>query len=132
MLGLSHQDGAGDGQVGLAGDQGSTTEVGGGANALEDRGEGDEGGRPEEIKKFGTKKDYLGKDIDGNKELSNTKMDKEPVSQTFKGGSPLDISSFMKKFGKDQEIIQESLKKYVEDNLEIEKSVKFLNEDILK
>lgn len=95
-------------------------------------GDGDEGGRPEEIKKFGTKKDYLGKDIDGNKELSNTKMDKEPVSQTFKGGSPLDISSFMKKFGKDQEIIQESLKKYVEDNLEVEKSVKFLNEDILK
>lgn len=44
VLGLGHQDGAGDGQVVLAGDQGSTTEVGGGANALEDRGEGDEGG----------------------------------------------------------------------------------------
>jgi hypothetical protein len=44
VLGLGHQDGAGDGQVGLAGDQGSTAEVGGGANTLEDRGEGDEGG----------------------------------------------------------------------------------------
>ena len=43
VLGLSHQDGTGDGQVGLAGDQGSTAEVGGGADALEDRGEGDEG-----------------------------------------------------------------------------------------
>jgi hypothetical protein len=40
--GLSHQDGAGDGQVGLAGDQRGTSEVGAGANALKDAGKTEE------------------------------------------------------------------------------------------
>jgi hypothetical protein len=35
---LSHEDGAGDGQVGLAGDQRRTSKVGGSSNALEDAG----------------------------------------------------------------------------------------------
>lgn len=42
MESLSHQDGACDGQVVLAGDQRGATEVGGSADTLEDRGEGDE------------------------------------------------------------------------------------------
>jgi hypothetical protein len=39
---LSHEDGAGNSQVGLAGDQRGTSEVGAGANALKDRREAEE------------------------------------------------------------------------------------------
>lgn len=41
--GLCDEDGAGDAQVGLAGDKGCGAEVGRSANALEDAGERDEG-----------------------------------------------------------------------------------------
>jgi hypothetical protein len=40
--GLSHKDGAGNGQVGLAGDQRGTSEVGAGSNTLKDRREAEE------------------------------------------------------------------------------------------
>lgn len=44
MLGLRNQDGARNGKVLLAGDQGSTAEVSAGANALQNGREGDEAG----------------------------------------------------------------------------------------